>query len=322
MMRLWSIIKRRLPAKTNKDDSKTKSAHIPTALKWVIASLSIGAILVWAAVFTAPSGGKLQVSITDVGQGDSILIKSPSNQYILVDGGPNPDTICLEVGEALPFWEHSINMVILTHPHDDHVSGLVEITRRYNVNEVLSPPDSFLKAENASASPAYEEFRKIIADKNIECTAAQEGQIIDIGGANIEVLNPPDKPYEDTDSDIDNNGVVLRVSMDNISFLFSADLYWDGELHLVCNHPILQSTVLKVSHHGSKSSTRSYFLNAVDPQVAVISVGAGNRFGHPSEETVERLNTYVGEDMVFTTMNRGTITFTTDGERLWVDTER
>jgi competence protein ComEC len=280
------------------------------------------ATVIWAAVFTTPESGKLQVSFIDVGQGDSILIKSPSNHYILVDGGPNPEAICLALGEALPFWNRTIDMVVLTHQHDDHANGLIEVVQRYNVKQVLYPPDQLYKEENSDYLPGSLELSNTILSNGVNRITAQAGQIIDIGGAIIEVLNPPETIYEDTDSDIDNNGVVLRVSMGEVSFLLSADMYWDGELLLVCEQPVLQSTVLKVGHHGSKSSTRPYYLSAVNPQVAVISVGAGNRFGHPSDETVESLNTYVGEDMVFTTMDEGTVTFTTDGKRLWMDAER
>ena len=323
IMRLWSMIKRRLPVKEDKVDKKEKKAHIPTPLKWAIGALSIAAILVWAAVFSAPTGGKLQVSFLDVGQGDAILITSPDNRCIMIDGGPNPETACLGLGEALPFWERSIDLAVITHPHDDHVSGLIEIARRYDVKEVLASPDSFVKAEGTNASPAYDEFRSLIAERHIEYVAAEAGQIIDIGGgATIEVLNPPAQPLEGTSSDADNNGVVLRIAMGNVSFLLSADLYADGELRLVYDRAKLSSTVLKVGHHGSKYSTDSEYLDTVAPQAAVISVGANNRFGHPNASIVDRLARAVGNDMVFTTMDRGTITFTTDGKRLWVKTER
>jgi competence protein ComEC len=320
---LWlsSRLKRIFPGK---DDSAIvfEALPVPTPIKWSIAALLIIAILIWTAIFTTPDTGRLQVRFIDVGQGDAILIKSPSNNYILVDGGPNPETTCLALGEALPFWNRNIDMVVLTHQHDDHANGLIEVVQRYDVKQVLYPPDQLNKSDNVDYLPGSMELRDTISNKGIDCITASAGQVIDIGGAVIEVLNPPETTYEGTDSDIDNNGVVLRVSMGEISFLLSADLYWDGELNLVCARPVLQSTVLKVGHHGSKSSTRSYYLGAVNPQVAVISVGAGNRFGHPSEETVERLNTYVGENMVLTTMDRGTITFTTDGKRLWVDSEQ
>jgi competence protein ComEC len=319
IMWLSSKIKRLFP---KKDDSLIvfESLSISTPVKWVSSTLLVIGILIWAAVFTVPETGKLQVSFIDVGQGDAILIKSPSNHYVLIDGGPNPETTCLALGEALPFWNRNVDIVVLTHQHDDHANGLIEVVQRYNIKQVLSPPDQLYKSEDSNYLPGSLELRNTISSNDIQCVTAQAGQIIDIGGAQIEVLNPPEQTYEDTDSDIDNNGVVLRVSMGKISFLLPADLYWDGELFLVCEQPMLQSTVLKVGHHGSKSSTRPYYLSTVNPQVAVISVGAENRFDHPSEETVESLNTYIGEDMVFTTMNQGTITFTTDGKRLWVET--
>jgi competence protein ComEC len=322
-MGLWSELKRHLPARPTKKGPKPKRTPMPAAAKWAIGALSLIALLIWVAVFATPATGKLQVSFIDVGQGDSILITSPTNEHILVDGGPNPDTDCLAVGEALPFWEHSIDMVVLTHPHDDHAGGLVEIARRYDVKEVLAPPDCFLKSENASASPAYYEFRQAIAGKHIESIAAQQGQTIDIGGgATIEVLNPPATPLIGTTSDVDNNGVVLHVTMGNISFLLTADMYADGELRLVYDRADIESTVLKAGHHGSGSATDSEFLDTVDPQAAVISVGANNSFGLPNASTVARLARAVGSDMVFTTMDQGTITLSTDGKRLWVEAER
>jgi competence protein ComEC len=321
IMWLISKIKRLFP---KKDDALIifEALSISTPIKWGIATLLVIATVIWAAVFTAPETGKLQVSFIDVGQGDAILIKSPSNHYVLVDGGPNPEAICLALGEALPFWNRNVDMVVLTHQHDDHANGLIEVVQRYNVKQVLYPPDQLYKGENSGYLPGSLELSDTILNNGVNRITAQAGQIIDIGGAIIEVLNPPESIYEDTDSDIDNNGVVLRVSMGEISFLLSADMYWDGELLLVCEQPVLQSTVLKVGHHGSKSSTRPYYLSAVNPQVAVISVGAGNRFGHPSGEVLERLNPYIGEEVAFTTMDQGTITFTTDGKRLWLDTER
>jgi competence protein ComEC len=284
--------------------------------KLVIFPLLIIAVLVWTAAIIAPSGGKLAVSILDVGQGDSILITTPSGQHILVDGGPSPERVTHELGDELPFWERSIDLVVLTHAHDDHVTGLVEVLGRYHVGEVLEPcfPDE---------SSAYKEWQGLIEEKEIERTCAQAGQQIDLGdGAVIDVLNPPQEPLEGTDSDIDNNGVVLRLSMGDVSFLLTADLYADGERHLLDQGFDLRSTVLKVGHHGSDTSTTSTFLAAVAPQVAVISAGAENPFGHPSEGVMARLEERLGDDRIYLTAEDGTVTFTTDGERLWVETER
>jgi len=118
--------------------------------------------------------------------------------------------------------------------------------------------------------------------------------------------------------DIDNNGVVLRLSWGQLSFLFTADIRQEVEFELIGQRANLRSTVLKVAHHGSKTSTTSQFLASVDPEVAVISVGIDNSFGHPSLEVVERLIGRLGEDNVYRTDEDGTIELITDGERLWV----
>ncbi|MBE0415150.1 MAG: DNA internalization-related competence protein ComEC/Rec2 [Dehalococcoidia bacterium] len=291
------------------------SPRIPT--KWILIPLLIIAILVWVAAAVAPESGKLSVSILDVGQGDAILITTPSGQHILVDGGPSPEKVCLELGERLPFWERTIDLVVLTHAHDDHVTGLVEVLRRYEVKRVLYPEGIDY------TSNAYSEWLGVIEEKGIDYTRAQPGQVIDLGGgATLEVLHPPVEFLEGTESDIDNNGVVLRLKMGEVSFLLTADLYAEGELYLLDQGARLRSTVLKVGHHGSSTSTCPEFLAAVNPQVAVISVGADNPFGHPSDEVMARLAERLGEDRIYLTSERGTITFTTDGERLWVETEK
>ncbi len=285
-------------------------------IKWVLIPLLIAAILIWVAAAVAPTGGRLSVSFLDVGQGDAILITTPAGQHILVDGGPSPEEVCLEVGEALPFWERSIDLVILTHAHDDHVTGLVEVLRRYQVGQVMSP-------EFPSTSNAYSEWLSVIEDNSIPYIRAQAGQTIDLGGgATLEVLHPPAEFLEGTESDIDNNGVILRLEMGEVSFLLTADLFMEGEQYLIDQGVELRSTVLKVGHHGSSTSTSSGFLAAVNPQVAVISAGADNPFGHPSAEVMARLTERLGQDSIYLTAERGTITLTTDGTGLWVETER
>jgi len=190
------------------------------------------------------------------------------------------------------------------------------VLRRYHVGEVLEPclPHDSL---------AYTEWLSVIEEEGIEFTCAQAGQQIDLGdGAIMDVLNPPQEPLEGTDSDTDNNGVVLRLSMGDISFLLTADLYADGERYLSDQGVELRSTVLQVAHHGSDTSTTPGFLAAVAPQVAVISAGADNPFGHPTQEVMDRLEERLDENYIYLTAEDGTITFTTDGKRLWVETEK
>ena len=285
--------------------------------RWVLIPLVVVAALVWAAVAVMPQGGTLSVSVLDVGEGDSILVTGPAGQHILIDGGPSPERVCLELGEALPFWERTIDVVILTHPHSDHVTGLVEVLRRYQVGQVLYPEGVDYE------SHAYSEWLDVVDGKGTECTRALVGQRIDLGhGALLEVLHPPDTYLEGTESDVDNNGVVVRLEMGEVSFLLTADLFEEGERCLIEQGLELESTVLKVCHHGAGTSTCPDFLRAVNPQVAVISAGADNPFGHPADEVMDRLSESLGEGSVYLTAEDGTVTFTTDGERLWVETER
>lgn len=282
--------------------------------KWLIPPLLIIAILVWLVTLTMPDD-KLHVSFLDVGQGDGILIQTPSHQNILIDGGPDPQSINLELSKKLPFWDRTIDLMISTQPQADHITGLVEVLQRYKVKQVLEPEipyDSFI----------YREWLRLIEEKGIEHNIARAGQEIDLGqGIKIEVLNPPAELLQGTSHDVDNNGVVIKLSWGKVSFLFTADIREEAEFELIGQRANLRSTVLKVAHHGSKTSTSPQFLAVVDPGVAVISVGANNPFGHPGPEVVERLIDRLGEEKVYRTDEDGAIEFITDGEKLWVKSE-
>jgi len=281
--------------------------------RWVVPSLLVVAILASVAAATMPDD-KLHVSFLDVGQGDAILIQK-GNQQVLVDGGSSPQALALELGDRMPFWDRTIELIILTHPHDDHLTGLVEVLQRYKVEQVLYPDLDY-------KSPLYDEWLNLIKEKDIEYTLAEAGQVIDLGdGVVIKVLNLQTPLLSSTESDIDNNGVVLRLSLGRVSFLLTADIGWEAEFTLISEQAELASTVLKVAHHGSDTSTTPEFLALINPQVAVISVGKDNPFGHPSDEVLKRLEEKLGAENVYRTDEQGTIEFITDGERLWVRVE-
>jgi competence protein ComEC len=282
--------------------------HLKLPIKWVVFPLLIAVVLVWIAALTSPDN-RLHVFFLDVGQGDAILIQK-GNQQILIDGGPSPEAITNELGEKLPFWEHTIELVVLTHPHDDHLAGLVEVLRRYEVKQVL---ESGIEYD----SPTYDEWHRLIEEKGIKRTIAQAGQRIELeDGVRLDVLHPQTTLLQGTDDDVNNNCLVLRLAYGDVSFLFTADLEEEGERCLLEKGIELQSTVLKVGHQGSADSTSPNFLNAVQPQVAVISVG-DNPYGHPHQEVLDRLN---GTEL-FRTDKKGTIELITDGEQLGVNTD-
>ena len=288
--------------------------------KWVIPPLLVLAALSSVAAASMPDD-ELTVSFLDIGQGDAILIQQGSQQ-VLVDGGPSPQLLAQELGERMPFWDRTIELVVLTHPDDDHISGLVEVLKRYRVEQVLYA-DFRVLDDFTDPLFLYGEWEALIAEKDIPYTLAQAGQEIDLGnGVTMEVLNPPASLMMDTESDSNNNSLVLRLSLGQVSFLLTGDIMWEAEFALLGGGE-LASTVLKVAHHGSATSTTPDFLEAASPRVAVISAGADNRFGHPTTEVLERLEDYLeNAGNIFRTDQQGTIEFATDGESLWVTVER
>jgi competence protein ComEC len=285
-----------------------------TYIKWVLLSLAVVAMLLWLFAVTAPDDN-LHVSFLNVGQGDAILIQK-GNQQVLIDGGPSPQAISLELGEKMPFWDRTIEMVVLTHPSADHVTGLVEVLNRYNVEQVLYP-------DLAYVSGIYDEWLRLVRQKGDKYSFARAGQQIDLGGGVIlEVLNPPRPLLTGTESDIDNNGMVLRLNMGEISFLLMADTMWEAELEMIHGRARLNSTVLKVGHHGSDTSTTPQFLAVVNPGIAVISAGADNEYGHPADEVITRLAEKIGVGNIYCTIDDGTIEFINDGEKMWLKKDK
>ena len=289
------------------------------SVPWQVAAVAVAAAcLIWIAALSQPSG-TLKVTFADVGQGDMTIITTPSGKVIVVDGGPDPDLAAIALGDALPFWKRDVDLVILTHPHSDHVAGLNETLRRYDVARVLERRQTFDSADYA----AWVKLTNAEAAQGAELLSAIPGLTLTFDdGATVEILGPPETLLTGTASDVDNGSVVARVSYGARSFLLTGDLFAEGERWLVGSGQRLDSDVLKVGHHGSRSSTTQAFVDAVSPVVAVISAGADNRHGHPHAEVVERLSAAAGADRVFTTAERGTVRFETDGVGLWVRVER
>ena len=281
----------------------------------IIGVLAVVAILIWVAASFLPDG-KLHVYFLDVGQGDAILVLTPAGGKVVIDGGTSPGTMTAHLGRHMAFHDRYLDLVVLTHPHDDHLVGLVECLERHDVGQVVDPG-------YPATTGNYAHWLELLKEKGTPVYRGRRGalQPIDLGnGAVLTLLHPPPTLLEGTESDTNNNSVVLRLAWGESSFLFTGDIEEEGEAVLLRTGAPLRSTVLKAPHHGSKTSLSPEFLAAVSPQVAVICCGADNKFGHPHAGTLEKL-TEAGCTVLRTDQN-GTVEVVTDGKQMWVHVER
>lgn len=266
-------------------------------------------MLLWG---SSQPDGMLHVTFFDVGQGDATLIVTPSGRQILIDAGYYPSIINAHLGRSIPFWDRTIDMVIATHPDADHITGLPEVFERYDVQQFIY--DGNLE----ETSTLYDATLERVAQFGVPSRAALAGETIAIGdGVQLEVLHPGTV----LDDEIrNNNSVSLRLVYGNFSLLLSGDAEREAEREMVASGQHLASLVYKVGHHGSDTSSTQAFLSEIRPKIAVISVGADNRFGHPSPDVVARLQAMGAA--VLTTSEHGTIEVTTDGETMWWSSRR
>jgi competence protein ComEC len=295
--------------------------------------LTVAAILLWVQVFSGPDG-KLHLYFFDVGQGDSALIVTPGGRQVLVDGGPEAESATRSLAGPLPLGDRSLDMVVLTHLDADHSQGLLKVLDRYQVAVVVvgaEAPGKSLGLESRpgsihdSHSTLYPQWVTVLERRQLRVIPMSAGYRIMLEpGVVLEVLNPPPIPFRGSESDDNNNGVVLRLVYGDVRFLLAADIEALAEEHLVRHIPDLESEVLKVAHHGSKTSTTAGFLQRVSPSYAVISAGAENRYGHPHAQVMARLSeqSAAGGRRIYQTAQQGSIEFISDGQRFWVKTQR
>jgi competence protein ComEC len=218
-----------------------------------------------------------EIDFFDIGQGDSSLIKLPNNRLVLIDGGPD-NLVLKRLGENLPFYSRKIETIILSHFHDDHIIGLIEVIRRYQVATLI-----YMKG--SKSSELLELLLKTAKQKNIKIIALEnEAQLDYAPNCFLKLFNPLilKVPVDD------NNSLVAKLNCGKLSALFSGDNSLKVETALLKTKEDWSSHVFKVSHHGSKTANGEAFLKAIRPNLAVISVGANNRFGHPNQEIIER----------------------------------
>lgn len=266
-------------------------------------------ILAWMAVNDLSRAGFLEVIFFDVGQGEAIFIKSPHNHQVLIDGGPDK-TILERIGKEMPFWDRTIDLIILSHPSADHLKGLLKVLERYEVERILwtgIEVDTFI----------YQEWLRLINQEGAEIFIAQAGQKIKLGPKIfLDVLNPSENLKGQKikrGRAINNTSIVARLVHNQNSFLLTADIERQVERELK-DRKDLGSEVLKIAHHGSRTSSSLEFIETVSPEIAIISVGKGNRHNHPHQEVLERLEKF--DIKILRTDLDGDIKISSDGEKL------
>lgn len=245
-------------------------------------------IFAWQEVFALAGPRYLKVTMLDIGQGDSIFIQTPDLGTILIDGGPDA-TVLTKLAERLPFWKKSLDVVILTHPDADHLVGLLHVLKKYKVTYVLW---TGIVRDGSN----YDAWRQLLEDKEklgTHIVIVDSRTTVKSGAVGITTLNPQENLggifFDKQDND---TGIVSHLQYGKTSFLFTADVSSKVEQDLIDSGANLASDVLKVGHHGSKYSTAESFLEAVHPNIAVISVGKGNSYGHPTPEVLQRLDEF------------------------------
>src|SRR5918996_1024538 len=250
----------------------------------------------------------LTIAFVDVGQGDSILVILPNTKTLLIDGGQQE-----EYGKVLTsLRQHGlshIDVVVATHPHADHIGGLIDVIKNVDVGQVLD-------SGQVHTTQTFEDFLDAIEMKKIPLKSVRGGDSINLDPTvKVEVLNPPanllDSAYNE--AEFNDNSVILKLTYDEFSALLVGDIQETNEARLVSeNTTALDAEVLKAGHHGSRTSSSSPFLSAVTPEVVIISIGAGNTYGHPHQEALDRISAARTEHLFRTDVD-GTITLTANG---------
>jgi competence protein ComEC len=276
------------------------------ALIWIFFAVLIFIVAVVPILIEELKRPYLEVVFFDVGQGDSLFIQTKDNFQVLIDGGPS-SAVLEKLGQEMPFYDKDIELMILTHPDRDHLFGLLDVLKRYNVKNILWTGVVKNSAE-------YEEWIRLINEEGANIIIAQAGQKIilersgetrspgETGSLYLSVLHPFESLEGQEVEDSNDTSVVVKMVSKYKSFLFTGDISSKEENKLAN----VDADVLKVAHHGSKTSSAEEFIRAVSPKTAVISVGE-NSYGHPAPETLQRFKQFGIQ--VLTTKELGDIRF-------------
>ena len=260
-------------------------------------SLIITNILVWGFYFSQPDGG-LHLKIYDVGQGDSIFIRTSGGYKILIDGGPDGRVIDY-LGKDLPFYSKKIDLVVLTHPQADHLTGLIQVVKRYQV-------ENLWVSQVTNTTRGYEAWQQAIKQGKLKVTTVHQGKKLQLAdGTKIAVLWPTSSV---SSRDLNAHSVVLLISYGSFDALLTGDADKKAQPYTSSSSHV---EVFKVPHHGSKTALNEYFVKSISPEASIISVGKKNNYGHPNENVINFLEN-IGSK-VYRTDKNGTVEIVTDG---------
>lgn len=285
----------------------------PRRLVGVAGTTSLCVLLV--VVNGARPDGRLHVTVLDIGQGDAILLQGPNGGRMLIDTGPDPDGLLAALDARVPVWDRRLDLVVLTHPHEDHVGGLALLLDRYRIGEVVEPG-------MIGPGPGDQAYRRRMVELGRESRVVAAGDRLWLDGIRLDVDWPPrgEVPLRPADGGtaINNVSIVLELQFGARRMLFTGDVEQQIDPYLLAAG-IAQRTggaldVLKVAHHGSGTATSDAFVAAMNPRVAIVSAGWGNPYGHPSPQTVARLEESGAQ--LFRTDLDGSVEISTDGTDL------
>jgi competence protein ComEC len=256
--------------------------------------------------FASIPQGFMTVVFLDVGQGDAIYIEAPNGVQFIVDGGPINGGLLPQLGEVMPYYDRTIDGIMVTNPDTDHYAGFLDVLPRYQIGAVFEPGTH-------SDTSTYASFERMIEEKRISKTVAKKGQRIFLDkkdGVYLDIIFPD----RDVSNWVINDGsVIARLVYGSTSVMLQGDAPRKIEEYLVNQGEDVKAQILKVGHHGSKTSSSDKYVTAVDPDLAVISLGKNNRYGFPHKETVD---TFAKESVpILRTDLEGQITFVSNGKK-------
>jgi len=270
--------------------------------------LALAAITVWAAVLILPDD-KLHVVFCDVGQGDAILVYRKTTQ-MLVDGGPDNKVLgCL--ARHVPFYDRRIEVAIVTHPQADHMNGIIDVIKRYNVMQLVMGPEN-------NSTVGFKELQRQVSNHKLQVTSVYSGDEMKMGGAKFEIVWP-ERGWvlgaNTEKTDLNEFGISGRLTYGNFDVMLTADVDQGVEADEIASGLLRQVEVLKVPHHGSKTGMTEEWLRIISPELAVISVGK-NSYGHPTKEAIDLLSSKGVR--VLRTDDDGEVEVVSDGVKWWV----